>query len=184
MGPTNSMVLRDGSPAQYTVQVFSQGGVTKVIGVADYEKRNELVAYIRIHEGEKKSGDWFRFLKDKEIDGVVNEAKKLDPGAEVFNVQGWVYIHVNCDVQPVDSASRAKTEVEGTYVVLYYVSTQVYKVTVVEKPLQREVLINFITDSGGIEETNWYRLKDIASINKIVNEAKEIGGVTYEMVRG
>ena len=177
--------------ASHTVQLYSKNGLAKVVGVVDEDIKKVLLDYIDEKDGWERN-NWFYFVEDKFLLDVVDKAKELDPEAKAYKVEvGWVYIHVNCAVQPVDSESdltfREKFDLlSGKFTVLYKILDKTYKLCLMKAEYQKIELDHYIMEPpiDAIREGDWYRLDNndkIGLVDFLVNTPK-VHGVIYNMV--
>jgi hypothetical protein len=73
-------------PGTYTLKLYSRKGLTRVVGVATFEIRVDVITYI-VFKGGEKVGDWYRFGEDKDVTDVAAKAKELDHKAEIYDVE-------------------------------------------------------------------------------------------------
>lgn len=89
-------------------------------------------------------------------------------------------------MQPVDSTSREDIIMAGKYTVLFYVSHEVYKMSVMKESGQKLNLEEFITlpPIRGCKVGDWYLVDNIKCVEDIIYYAKsgDVSGATYKLV--
>jgi hypothetical protein len=72
--------------AAYIVNLESQNGLAKVVGVTTEDMHDSLLEDVKDVFGAKYE-NWFWFGKDDILNGVVDTAQDLDTYAEIFDVE-------------------------------------------------------------------------------------------------